>query len=287
MVLAYGLSEGNSILGYGSKMSLRNLAKNSIVSLRIRMRHQLRPPAFIIIGAQRGGTTSLYHYLIQHPNVVPGLKKEIHFFDLHFDRGKGWYEGHFPLRRTQNQLTGEASPYYLFHPHAPRRIAQTYQSIKLIVLLRDPIDRAVSHYQLQVKLGNESLPFEQALQQETARLNGEIDKMKADEDYKSRPHRLFSYLSRGKYAEQLEHWHQYFTEDQLLILKSEDLFQSPQKAFSEVLTFLRLSSFQLRYFPILNKNSNDTQLHPDMRVQLEEFFAPHNRVLATRYGIQF
>ena len=119
-------------------------------------------PNFLIIGAQRCGTTSLYNYLIQHPQIVPSSKKEVHFFDLNFHLGQSWYEKHFP-EVSDNILTGEASPYYIFHPLCPKRIFDYDPSVKLIVILRNPIDRAYSHYRHIVRLGHEPLKFEDAL----------------------------------------------------------------------------------------------------------------------------
>src|SRR5437764_5111475 len=122
-------------------------------------------PDFLIIGTQRGGTTSLYHYLKTHPCVQLANTKDTHFFDKKFNKGLSWYRGHFPTRlgkyytqrvRQQPFVTGEASPSYLFHPHAPGRVAQLLPSARLIVLLRNPVDRAYSQYFHAVKLGHES-----------------------------------------------------------------------------------------------------------------------------------
>src|SRR5579885_2674785 len=127
-------------------------------------------PDFIIIGTQRGGTTSLYAYLGQHPQIAPAVIKEVHFFDNNYERGVGWYRTQFPFLieksiakniGQQNFITGEASPYYLFHPHVPERAAKVVPGAKLIVLLRNPIDRAYSHYYHEVELGHEKLSFEQ------------------------------------------------------------------------------------------------------------------------------
>ena len=116
-------------------------------------------PDFIIIGCQRGGTTSLYNYITSHPDVEPASQKELHFFDYNFDKGLDWYKDQFP----DNKITGETSPYYIIHPHAPRRIAQAKPDVKILILLRNPGDRAYSHYNLEVKIGHEKLSFEDAI----------------------------------------------------------------------------------------------------------------------------
>ncbi|MEJ2557594.1 MAG: sulfotransferase domain-containing protein, partial [Anaerolineae bacterium] len=117
-------------------------------------------PDFLIIGAQKCGTDSLFRYLGGHPCIKLASSKEAHYFDLKFDKGINWYRSHFPLipykysvkrLRKQDLITGEATPYYLFHPHAPGRAAAIVPHVKLIVLLRNPADRAYSHYNHEVK----------------------------------------------------------------------------------------------------------------------------------------
>jgi len=130
-------------------------------------------PDFIIIGVQRGGTTSLYKYMTKHPKIIPALKKEIHFFDNKFGKGLSWYESQFmqnPFfcllkrkRKSEDTITGEASPYYIYHPHVPKRISKILPNVKLIAILRNPIERAFSHYNHEVRLGAEKLSFEDAL----------------------------------------------------------------------------------------------------------------------------
>ena len=128
-------------------------------------------PDFLISGAQRGGTTSLYNYLQAHPCFELPTTKELHFFDRKFHRGLAWYRAHFPTylekcfaQRIQGRafLTGEATPNYLFHPLVSRRVAEVLPRVKLIVLLRNPVDRAFSHYHHILDLGYEHLPFAEA-----------------------------------------------------------------------------------------------------------------------------
>jgi hypothetical protein len=166
-------------------------------------------PRFIIIGAQRCGTTSLYSYLIGHPYVASALQKEIHFFDLNFKKGVSWYRTQFPQLGEQGFITGEGSPYYIFHPHVPKRIFDTVPRAKLILLLRNPVDRAYSHYHHEVKLGVEPLSFEDAIDREEERLHGQGEKIIADESYYSFNHQHYSYLCRGVYAYQLTVWNSF------------------------------------------------------------------------------
>ena len=139
-----------------------------------------RWPDFLIIGTQRGGTTSLYEYLCRHPQVSPATEKEIHYFDFQTARGPAWYRAHFPWRFPRTRITGEASPFYLFHPRVPRLVRDLLPAVRLIVLLRDPVERAHSHFRLQKRAGIERLAtFEEALEAEPARLEGEREKMAA------------------------------------------------------------------------------------------------------------
>lgn len=138
-------------------------------------------PHFLIIGAARSGTTSLYSYLVEHPRVVAAAKKELHFFDLRFPNGPAWYRDQFPSL-SPDTITGEASPYYLFHSHVPKRVFKLLPHVKLIVLLRNPVDRAYSHYYHAVKHGIETLPFERAIEQEDERLRGEVARMLEEEN---------------------------------------------------------------------------------------------------------
>src|SRR5690242_4033623 len=174
-------------------------------------------PDFLVIGAQRGGTTSLYQYLQVHPFIEPATTKEVHFFDRRFHKGLAWYRGHFPTAlekyradRLHNRLflIGEATPDYLFHPHTPRRVARILPWVKLIVLLRNPVERAYSHYHHAVDLGYEHLPFEEAIRREEERLGTEREKMLKNQYYKSCAYMELSYLSRGIYVEQLQAWMQ-------------------------------------------------------------------------------
>src|SRR6188508_1226206 len=115
---------------------------------RLDTAHLRQPPTFMIIGTQKGGTTSLHRYLDKHPDVTMALKKEVHFFDSFYFKGSDWYLAHFPLRSEAAQ-TGEASPTYIFHPEAPRRVYDAFPQVKLIALLRNPVDRAYSHHQME------------------------------------------------------------------------------------------------------------------------------------------
>ena len=244
-------------------------------------------PDFLIIGAQKCGTTSLYHYLVQHPQIVPALQKEVHFFDLNFDKGLEWYQAQFqPLNSQNNLITGEASPYYIFHPLVPERVYQLFPKVKLIALLRNPVDRAISHYYHEVRLGYETMGLEDAIASEPIRLKGEIEKIIADGNYYSFNHRHFTYLSRGIYIDQLQTWMKYFPKEQFLIIPSDDLFINPDRTLTKVFEFLGLPAYQLTHYTKYNSGEYPP-ISQEIYQQLQAYFKPHNQKLETLLAQKF
>jgi hypothetical protein len=246
-----------------------------------------RGPDFVIVGAQRGGTTSLYSYLLEHPLVAGPGEKEVHYFDLNFARGRRWYLAHFPTAAHARGLTlGEATPYYLFHPLVPARLARELPQARLIALLRDPVDRALSHYHHEVRLGDETLPLEEALDREPERLRGEAERMASDSGYLSVAHQHFSYVARGLYAEQLERWWQHVPRERVLVVRSEDLFANPGAVYEEVVEFLGLPAHRPSSFPRCNAGTYDAA-DERIRSRLAALFAPHNERLEQLLGRSF
>lgn len=245
-----------------------------------------RDPDFIILGAQRAGTTSLFRYLAAHPRVAAPRRKELHFFSHFYDRGIDWYRAQFPSDRSERPVTGEATPYYLFHPHAPARIARDALRAKLIVLLRNPIDRAYSHYQHEVRRGDETLSFEEAIALEPARLRGEEDRMLADPHYRSFAHQHHSYLARGHYAVQLKRWFALTHPGPVLVLPSEHLYRNPTAAFAQVTGFLGLPPVDL-IDPRAYNDDPYPPMAPETRIRLAEYFATANGELTSLLGSDF
>lgn len=273
--------------------------RRSALQARTALRRSTSPlrglPEFLIIGGQRCGTTSLYNYLGGHPSVRTPLVKEPHFFTGQWPRGTGWYRAQFALRPRRRAgrhgdpgraQTFEATPYYLFHPCAPERAARVLPDAKLIVLLRDPVERAYSHYQHSVRQGMESMSFPEALALEETRLHGEEDRLRADSRYHGTNHRVFSYTSRGFYADQLERWLLHYPRESLLILRSEDLFADPAARFAEILRFLGLPAWSPAQFGVHTKRSpqRPADIPAATRQLLEERFAGANRRLEALLG---
>jgi Sulfotransferase domain len=259
-------------------------------SARLRRRARLatagvrRLPDFLVIGAQRAGSTSLFEQLCEHPGVAAPSHKEIHYFDLQSFRGPRWYRSHFPpARRSRGRITGEASPYYLFHPGVPARVAEALPDVRLIALLRDPVARAYSHYQLSVRDGHETLGFAEALESEAERLAGEETRLLADRAYRSRAHRHQSYASRGAYAEQLRRWYAHVPPERLIVVSSEELFAEPARTTGIILEFLGLDAAAVPPLPVRNRRP-----YPPMsdaaRSLLEARFDEPNRRLYELIG---
>lgn len=231
-------------------------ARSKLVRLRLRTRiwtSRVRTlPDVLIVGGQRCGTSSLYKYLGRHPNVAPSLRKEIEYFSTEYERGESWYRAHFPLtiRRTVARLlrrplvTFEATPDYLLDPRAPRRAHDLVPDAKLIVMLREPAERAVSHYHHSVRNGLEDLDLVAALAAEEDRLEGEPERTAADERTKALPLRRFSYVMRGRYAEQLERWLRLYPRERVLVIRFDDFTVRPVETFERILGFLDLPPWQ-------------------------------------------
>ncbi len=251
-------------------------------------------PSVVIIGAQRAGTTSLYRYLAANPAVGRSYLKEVHYFDLHYRRGIGWYRAHFPTTRELGSMGSrdgsggialEATPSYLHHPLGADRVHALLPQAKLIVLLRDPVARAISHYHLSVAKGFESLPIEEALEREPERLEGERERLLEDPFYTGHSYLHFSYLTRGRYAEQLERWLAVFPREQLLVLDTAALFRAPDEAVRQVCEFAGIRHRPLDSYGVRQSKGYDQ--YASVRPRLREYFAPHNQRLQALLDQEF
>jgi len=247
-------------------------------------------PSFLVIGTKRGGSTSLYDYITRHPAVLPAtVDKGSHYFDVNYNRGWNWFRSTFPLATPmatrRGVITGEASPYYMFHPLAAERIAAALPDARLIALLRDPVTRAWSQHQYETKRGFEDLPFEQALDREAERLAGGAEQVMAGGS--SFAHRHHTYLARGRYAEQLERLYQLFPPQQVLVLQSEALFADPAATLLRIWRFLGLADHRLEDVPVLKANRYEQAMPAAARAYLESYYQPHNERLYRLPGIDF
>jgi hypothetical protein len=231
-----------------------------------------RHPNFLVIGAQKAGTTSLWHYLIQHPQIELSAQKELHYFDREEDYpDHDWYRSHFTGDRP---ASGEITPIYCYWPGAIKRIHAFQPTMRLIFILRNPIDRAISHYWMEYQREQETLSLRDALEAEEARLATGLP-------VHLRQH---SYLARGVYHEQLARIYRYFPREQVLVLVFESLTRSPQTFLSRITRFLAVD---VHAFHIDNAYRVGDYPPPDpaLYAHLQDYFAPHNRILAERYGL--
>ena len=254
-------------------------------------------PDFLVIGGQRCGTDSMFKDLGLHACVIPATRKEVSYFTRNFGLGEAWYRTHFPTRarvavrgrRLRAPVRSfEATPDYLFHPLAAERAAQLVPHAKLIVLLRDPVERAYSHYRHMVRLGFEDLPFDEAIAREEERTAA--DRARLQRDPLAHPAHLlrYSYAARGAYAEQLERWFAHFGRAEVLVVRSEDFFHRPAAAFTEILDFLELPAWQPGAFPNYSsppRRAADERGPSDVtKAHLAAHFAPRNERLYALLG---
>ncbi len=255
-------------------------------------------PEFLVIGAKKGGTTSVANWLSHHPHVLPLFPrlqriKSPHYFDINYWRGEAWYRSHFhsqAVRRWHEQrhgvrpITGESSPYYLFHPAAAERIHETAPDVKLVAVLREPVSRAYSNYWDRWATGHEDLPtFEAAIDAEPERLAGITDELLRAPDAYSFDHDNHTYLARGRYAEQLRRYFALFDREQLLVLSAANVLKDPAASFARLQAFLGLPPVEIDLTPY-NVRSGYPPLDAAVRERLRDYYAPYNQELYELLG---
>ncbi|QSB06958.1 sulfotransferase domain-containing protein [Natronoglycomyces albus] len=252
-------------------------------------------PGLLICGGQRCGTTSLYRALASHPVVLKAiLHKGVHYFDTSYHKGLDWYRAHFPTRATATRIgdhTGvspvafESSPYYLYHPRAAARIAKDLPGVKIIVLVRDPVERAYSHHAHEVARGFEDLDdFTEAIGAEGQRLKGEEARLRRDSGYYSFSHQHHGYIARGHYADYLDRLAEHIPREHILTLDSGDFFTDPEDTFDSVLRFLQLPWLGEIDFGQHNARGRPSPLPEELRLRLSEHYEPHDRRLVSWLG---
>ncbi|MGB7273128.1 MAG: tetratricopeptide repeat protein [Geitlerinemataceae cyanobacterium] len=240
-------------------------------------------PDFFIIGGMRCGSTSLNLYLSQHPQVIAPLKKEIHFFGEHYQNGMNWYLSHFPpIPENQPLVTGEASP-CLAEYGVWNRVAQWLPNIKLIAILRNPIDRAFSHYNHSIRWHSQYHDFESSISEDL-----QDDRMKSDSLDAAAVNQIVrsDYLKLGLYVHSLKEWMDLFPRENFLILQSEQFYADTVSTMSQVFEFLGLPDRSLSNYEHTNKGEY-TSLKPSLRQALNDYFRPHNQKLEELLGMKF
>lgn len=242
------------------------------------------PPNFIIIGETKCGTTSMYDNLIQHPHILPSKGngdhtvteddfelgiKETRFFDKNWYRGWDWYKSCFP-ECPQGYITGEASPTYLYRIQALERIGNLLQDCKIIIMLRDPVSRLVSHYNHLKKI----LP----IWHKRYKTLYDFWTSAAEPDY--------YIIDKGIYWRSVQEAFRCLNRQNIIIIKSEMLFEEPQRVYNTILDFLNMTPYILTAPSHSRKNIYST---PDIGLlkEIESFYKPHNDILAEMLGEKF
>lgn len=257
-------------------------------------------PDFMIVGTKRGGTTSMWNWLVDHPGVLPmfpsprGNKSTDYFLDGG-SRGERWYRSHFhtaahrhrrEARLGHRVVSGEASPLYMYDPRICPLVRQVVPDVKVIIQLRNPVRRALSHWQERVGQGVEPLSFEEALRAESARTAGELERMLADPSYYSEAFDWYSYRDRGIYHDQVARWLDAFPSEQVLIVSSEDFSRDEQAVMDTVSDFLGLPHHRRAVYLRHNLSPRVT-MSVEVEEELTAFYTPHNERLYELVGRDF
>ena len=243
-----------------------------------------RPPDIIVLGTKRGGSTSLAAYLYAHPQVLPPVParlapKGVRAFDEHPDRGRWWYRSHFATvfvrgsARRRRRFAAESTANYLFHAEQAARAATLAPQARAVVLLRDPVERAWSHWRERTRRGLETLSFEDALAAEDERLRSLPSAERAN----------VAYRAQGRYADFLPSWQEAFG-DRLLVVFAEELFADPGATYARVVAFLGLEPFALASYEAWNRQPSPDRVDPETRASLAAFYAPFDARLADLLG---
>lgn len=282
--------DNNNLFMY--PISYHNFFKALTKSIRIK-------PTYLIIGASRSGTTAMYDYLSKNRYGYRSPHKELHFFDKYFHKGILWYRGNFPtifhkfyLEKILHKkiVTGEATARYLLLPLVAKRISKCLPDIKLIVMVRNPIERAFSHYRREFEKDNESRTFNAVVETEIKYLSS-LPQNFNNNDLEEYAERFLKapYLGRSLYNQQLQMWLKYFNKKQILLVKSEDFYQDPWSSLDKIYSFLATKNYSNSPKLKIKQNASGYKvtLDPNIKKKLNDFFSPHNQMLKKEWGITF
>jgi len=244
----------------------------------------------MIIGTQKGGTTSLHSYLLKHPGFGPTLTKEIHYFDRAHLPSMRWYQAHFPMRLPRERICIDSTPQYLTHPLVPQRVKEFYPFMKFVVLLRNPVERAYSHYNHRVSRNQEHRRFEDAIDEliKSEGTYASTSEKFEDSGRPEGPNKDFrNYLNRGKYAIQIRNWFDSFSRDQFLILNSEEFFSNPREAIAEVCQFVGVGGDFQGATRVENSGGNYPRMSPEIRETLTSYYESSNDDLYSLLNVDY
>ncbi|WP_416896474.1 MAG: sulfotransferase domain-containing protein [Minwuia sp.] len=253
-------------------------------------------PDFVIVGAQKAGTTSLFHYLQQHPRIATPSSKEVHYFDYNYHRGESWYRAHFQRAdekaRQEEELGAlvlnfEASPYYMYHPLAIERMKADLPEVKAVAMLRDPVARTYSHYWHEHNKDQDDLSLADAIEREPRRLAGEAEKIRETAGYHSYAHQHFSYVDRSRYGAQVQRLFEVLGRENVCLVKSEAFFTDPAAETERVFEFLGLPRADGIDYAPQNVGSYGDEIPPETVARLKELLAGDYALLRQLAGERF
>ena len=275
-----------SRMNRGMPPFLNGLARAGLTAFGMLTSGLRMDPDFIILGAQRAGTTTLFRVLNDHPDVVrPTVTKGTGYFESNYRRGWRWYRSHFPIRFLADRRTGghamtfESSGYYLFHPLAAQRIAADLPRVKVVAMLRDPVERAYSAHRHELRRGFESEEFERALELEPERLCGEEERLRRDPAYESFAFRHHAYLTRSRYAEQVRRYVDALGADRVFLVDADRFFAEPAEELSELFAWLGLRAWLPDEVDQWNAQEREP-MDSELRTRLRAVFSESDRELA-------
>lgn len=244
-------------------------------------------PKFLLVGIQKGGSSSLYKYICAHPEVKRAFVKEPNYFlRWYHEKTWNWYRAQFPLKSSK-YITGEATPNYMINPHLPQRIHQHLPDVKIIMVLREPLARAISHYHHSVKYGWESRDLKTALTSDSELCEDEYKKIAQDPDYYSHDYIKHAYLHKGLYSLHLKPWITQFGLENLLIIETGQLQNQATEVYKKLTDFLEIKSWVPDEFKHHNTgNSTKPKLDFDVE-QLKDYFETSNTELQKLLGDPF
>lgn len=241
-------------------------------------------PDYVIIGVQKAGTTTLQEQLCQHSMIFPPRAKELHFFDENWENGERWYRANFPAFK-KDSVVGEATPFYAFHPLVPERMAKVVPDVKVILMVRDPVLRAFSHYNMSVRKGSEQRKFREAVLDELDKgVDGKLKKNDKEGNKKQKRH---SYIARGRYAEQLKRWLKHFGRDQILVVALEDVSENPESELARIFAFLNLPSEKVELIHPRNTGKYKSEMAAETQDLLSNYFKSYNEEFFELVGREF
>lgn len=253
-------------------------------------------PSFMIIGAQKSGTSSLFKYLMRHGHFLRPLLKDVYYFDRNYRKGMDWYLSFYPSEAAQRQreeklggpvVSSEGATHYILNPWVPQRMREAFPDIKIVVLLRNPVQRAISHYFHNRRMGSESLPSAlEAFQREQERIEADEKRIFSDPNFHSLDYDSYTYLARGRYAEQLERWFEHFPREQFLIMCGEKFYKDTDSHFRAVCKFIGIPEKSLDSYRAEGKGTN-RQEQPEAVEMATEYFRPHNERLFELLGERY